>query len=541
MKNKKETFTKGVVALMISQVLVKVLGLVYRLYLTNREGFGDKGNAIFGAGFQIYALLLTLSSFGVPSAVAKLVSEKIAKGDTKGAHRIFKIALAFFSIVGLIGTVALLLGAKYIANVWLQIPEAVYTLVALSPSLFFAAVSAVFRGYCNGREKLSVNAKSQTYEQLFKAVFTIILVEVAVLMFGTNTTIMAVGANLSTTVSTALCLVYLGWYYKKARKEIWKDTACPYHEPERKRTIIKNIIGIVVPTSISSILSSIGTNIDAVTVVRGLTRHLGAEAAKVQYGILSGKVDTLTTLPLFFSGVFATAIIPAIATAIIKKDTKTITNKIEFTILLTILLGLPCAFGMCILAGPILNLLFPNAPQGAVLLAISSFAIIFSVIGQTINGALVGLGKYLVPAYALAAGIGLKLILNSILIPIPWIGANGAAIASVVCNLVAFVISFIVLIKTIKLTMPISTYVLKPIIATTIMSICTALTYIILCNITKEKIATIVAIIIAVVAYVCAVILLKIFKKEEILMIPYGSKIYNILLKLGIYKERKVV
>ena len=98
-KSKKEGFMQGVITLMFSQVLIKILGLVYTLYLTNRQGFGDKGNGICASGYQIYALLLTISSIGVPSAISKLVSERVAVGDNKGAHRIFKIAFATFAII----------------------------------------------------------------------------------------------------------------------------------------------------------------------------------------------------------------------------------------------------------------------------------------------------------------------------------------------------------------------------------------------------------------------------------------------------------
>ena len=142
-KMKKETFMQGVITLIFSQVLVKLLGLVYTLYLTNREGFGDKGNGIVAAGYQIYAMLLTISSIGVPNAISKLVSERVAIGDHKGAHRIFKIAFATFALIGLVGTLMLFCGAKLIANTWLQIPEAEMTLVALSPAIFFVAISSV--------------------------------------------------------------------------------------------------------------------------------------------------------------------------------------------------------------------------------------------------------------------------------------------------------------------------------------------------------------------------------------------------------------
>ncbi len=111
-KYKTEGFMKSILVLMVSQVFIKLLGFVYRVYLTNREGFGDEGNAIYSSGYQIYALLLTISSIGVPNAISKLVSEKIAIGDNKGTYRILKIALILFGIIGLIGTLILFFNAR---------------------------------------------------------------------------------------------------------------------------------------------------------------------------------------------------------------------------------------------------------------------------------------------------------------------------------------------------------------------------------------------------------------------------------------------
>lgn len=100
-KHKSEGFMKSVLVLMVSQVLIKLLGFIYRVYLTNREGFGDEGNAIYSGGYLIYAVLLTISSIGVPNAISKLVSEKIAVGNRKGAQRILKVALMTFGMIGL--------------------------------------------------------------------------------------------------------------------------------------------------------------------------------------------------------------------------------------------------------------------------------------------------------------------------------------------------------------------------------------------------------------------------------------------------------
>ena len=393
-KVKGESFMQGVMALMFSQVLIKLLGLVYKWYLTNREGFGDEGNAIYSAGFSIYALLLTISSTGVPNAVARLVSQHTAKGDYRGAHRVFKIALGTFAVIGLIGTLLLFFGAHYIANVWLAIPEAELTLVALSPAIFFVAIICVFRGYFNGRENMKATANSQTIEQLFKTIFTVLVVEIVAICSGVNTNLMAAGANLATTLATVGSFFYLYIFYKMRREDLSKEIVSSknYGTKSIWKTV-KSILSVSVPMSLSSILTSINRNIDSTTVKRGLQSFLSESDALKQYGILSGKVDTLTSLPLSFNIAFATALVPAITTAKTKGDMKTATKRVSFSLLVTMLIGLPCMVGMIIFAQPILDLLFPNAPDGAFIFQVSSLAIIFTVLEQTVNGALQGLGK----------------------------------------------------------------------------------------------------------------------------------------------------
>lgn len=529
---------QGVLAIMFSQVLIKILGLAYKLYLTNRDGFGDEGNAIYGAGFQIYALLLTLSSIGVPTAISKMVSEKTAIGDYRGAHRIFKIAFATFAFIGFMGTLILFLGASYISTNVLQIPEAEYTLIALSPSIFFVAIASVIRGYFNGMQNLSITAKSQTFEQVFKTVFTIMVVELIAIASGINTTLMAAGANLATTLAVLVSFLYLFKYYNRNKKEIWKQTnkdSIQNTKNESAKKVVKNILAVSIPISLSSIISAINKNIDAITVVRGLKTFLTESAAKVQYGILSGKVDTLIGLPLSFNIAFATALVPAVSSSIAKGDKGTITKRVSFSLLVTMLIGLPCTIGLCVFSDPILRLLFPNAPEGALILQIASFTILFTVLAQTINGALQGLGKIFIPAVALGTGVLVKLILNLVLVPIPSIGVNGAAFSSVVCHIISFTIGFYVLRKSIKLDLGFMKFVFKPILATFIMSVCSYVIYMKLSLLMVEQMATIIALISAVIIYLLAIIVLKIFTKEDINMLPYGKKINSFLTKFGLY------
>lgn len=399
---KKETFMQSVVTLIFSQLLIKSLGLIYNLYLTNREGFGDKGNGIVSASYQIYALLLTISSIGVPNAIAKLVSERVALGDHKGAHRIFKIAFATFTVIGIIGTLMLFFGAHMIAAEWLQIPEAEMTMVALSPAIFFVAISSVMRGYFNGIQQIKATARSQSLEQIFKTALTIILVEIVAIASNVSTEWMAAGATLATTLATLAGFGYLYLYYKVRRKEIALEIKSTVnYKYERRRNIIKKILLVSFPIALTAILSSLNKNIDSFTVVRSLKEFLPAEEAVSQYGILGGKVDTLTSLPLSINVAFSTALVPAIAAAKAKKDRKTIKQKTSFSLLISMLIGLPCTAGMCIFAGPILNLLYPNASSGTLILQISSLTILFTILDQTINGALQGYGLLRVPAISL--------------------------------------------------------------------------------------------------------------------------------------------
>lgn len=537
---KKDGFMLGVLALMLSQVLIKFLGLISKIYLTNKDGFGDIGNGIYGSGYQIYAMLLTISSIGVPNAISKLISEKIAVDDYKSAHRIFKIALATFGLIGFAGTMILFLGAQSIANS-IGVPEAMLSLQVLSPSITFVTIASVIRGYFNGLDKVSVTAKAQAFEQVFKTVITIAAVELIGIRTKLDTTLMAAGANLATTLSVLLSFLYILNYYREFKAIVApKIKQGLNYNPERIKKIVKRILLVSIPITLSAIMSTLSKIVDIVTVVKGLKKFLPDSIAKAQYGILSGKVDTLATLPLSFNIAFATALVPSVSALITKNDTRTASKRISFSLLTTMIIGLPCTFGMMVFAQPILNLLFPNATEGGFLLQIFSLTIIFAVLMQTTNGALQGLGRIIVPAVTSFIGVVLKLVLNIVLVSNPKFGVNGAAIASVINNFVAFLLSFIVLKRTIKLDLNFKKFILKPVIATIGMCVCSYFIYDILIGIIGAKIATIIGLIVAVIIYLIMVIILKIFTKEELLMIPYGQKIIKILESIGIYKKNEL-
>lgn len=506
-------FFKGILSLVISQIFIKLFGVMYTLYITNKTGFGDEGNAIYMSGYQIYALLLTISSIGVPNAISKLISEKNSIGDYTNSKRIFQISVFIFSLVGCLGCILLFAFSGFIANTILQIPESKLSLMVLSPAIFFVSITSVIRGFCNGENKIYVTAKSQFIEQVLKSLLTILFVEIVSRVTNYNTELMATVANLATTVATFCSLIYVIREYIDINRKKFNINRINFPK-ERIITILKRVLTISIPITTSAILSSLGKNVDSITVVRILKNIIGEEKAILKYGILSSKVDTLIALPLSFNVAISTALIPEISRKKARNDLDGIIKKINFSLLITILISLPCMLGMCFFAKPIFLLLFPRATDGYSLLALASFSIIFSLLTQTINGILLGLGNNNIPVIASIIGLIVKILSNIILIP--FIFEKGAVIGNILSSLVSFIIVLIFLFKNIKLSFSLKEFIIKPILANTIMIFLSLKTFEFLNfkNI-NYNVTTLISIIIAVIIYIFSCFLLKIFKKSE--------------------------
>lgn len=527
MKQNKQTFMQGVMVLMFSQLIIKAVGLIYKIYLTNTEGFGDTGNAIFSASFQTYTIFLAISSIGVPNTVAQLISAKSAVGDNKGAYRIFKIAISIFGMLGFLATTILFFNAERIANTFLGIPEAELTIIALAPSVFIVAILSVLRGYFNGREKISVTANSQSIEQILKTILTILFVEIFAYISERNTTIMVAGAAVAATIATFFSFGYLYIIYIKNKKEIWKDVlTSTTKEKESIRKIIKNILYISFPITLTALLAAANRTIDTFSIINIISRYMDAEKAKFQYGILTGKVEGLVILPYSFNIAFATTLIPTISAARATGEMDKAKRRIKFSILATILICLPCTAVLFFYAEPILKLLFPNAYLGKTMLKMCSLSIVFVAVTQTIGGVLQGLRRVKEPVIAIGIGAVVKLTLNPILLQIKALNINGAIIATIISHIVTFGISFYYLRKYIKVKFNLIKFIIKPTIATIIMILISWNLY----NIGffgSNNINLIISLIVGILGYLISIFLLKILSKEEIYMLPYGNKLYK--------------
>ena len=542
-KKTANSFMKNVVMLIFSQLLIKVLGLVYKLVITNIEGFGDTGLGYYSAGYQIYALLLTLSSIGIPSVISKLVSERIAIGDTKGAQRIFRIAFKFFTTLGFILSIGLFLGADFIATNILNVPDVAYVMKVLSPAIVFVAMSAVFRGYFSGQQNMKPTSVSQTLEQFLNCVLSITFVYACI---GKDPYIMAAAGNLSTTCAIVITFIYLRMYYGK-HKLSTKDSIV---SPERKKTnkeLLRTILGISIPITISSLISVISGVIDTATVSNciqislqgaNMTKEALEQAAMSATGILS-KVDTLVSFPLAINLAFSTALTPAISEALAVKDKKSASRRLSFSFFASLIIILPCSLGFIALAEPILKMLYPTASDGAGIFMIASVSMILTSLSQTLTGGLYGVNQSKVPAIAAGLGAIIKFILNMILISNPNIGIYGAAISSFVYQVLVFFICYNVMNRCVNMHIKFKTHILKPLISAIGMGLVVFGGYKLFSMALGNTISTILSILLGALTYCALILLTKALTKEDIMMIPYGTKIYGILVKMRIYKEER--
>ena len=542
-KKTANSFMKNVVILICSQLLIKVLGLIYKLVITNIEGFGDTGLGYYSAGYQIYSLLLTLSSIGIPSVISKLVSERIAIGDTKGAQRIFKVAFRFFTTLGLVLSIGLYFGSDFIATNILNVPDVAYVMKVLSPAIVFVAMSAVFRGYFSGQQNMKPTSVSQTLEQFLNCVLSITFVYACI---GKDTYIMAAAGNLSTTFAIVLTFIYLFIYYKKRKL----DTSKSIESPEKNKTnkqLLKTILGISIPITVSSLISVISGVIDTATVSNCMQiAYSGIESSKEALeqiamsatGILS-KVDTLVSFPLAINLAFSTALVPAISEALAKKDKETASRRLSFSFFASLIIVLPCAIGFISLAQPILSMIYPTASDGAGVFQIASVSMILTALSQTMTGGLYGVNQSKIPAIAAGIGAVIKFILNMILISNPNINIYGASISSFVYQVIVFIICYRVLNSHVNMHIKLKTHIIKPVISAVGMGIIVYMGYNIMHMFLSNTISTLLAICLGAISYVLLILFTKTLSKEDIMMIPYGTKIYSILVKFRIYKEQK--
>ena len=501
-------------------LFARFLGFLYRLPLTHL--IGDEGNALYAVGFQFYLFLLVLSSAGIPNAVSKMVSERFARGEYRNAHNVFYAAMIVAVTFGLIGSLMLWFMADYFA-VWFGYPGSRYAIRAIAPAVVIVAVMAVFRGYFQGMHNSVPTAISQVVEQFFNAIFKVWLA----FIFISQIEHAAAGAAAGTGIGAVLGLFVILVIYKllspKIKTRLSHDRTSG---TERRGRIIKEIIFTAFPIILGTAIYSIANFIDLAMVSHRMAAS-GAftqEDIDVLYGQLTGKFVVLTTLPVSVSTALSIAVLPSIAGSTVIRDRSAVIEKITKAMRLSALVSIPSAVGLGVLATPILLLLFPHHPYGAVLLQVGAVSVIFLSMVQVTTGALQGIGKIMIPIIAAAAGALVKIPLNYMLISVPEINVLGAVISTIACYFVATVVNMSVLkvYTGIKIDWP--GIFIKPLAAALTMGLACYVSFYVASRIAPNAIATLFSMGMGVAVYIIMLVMLG---SKEVVQLPLIRRVFS--------------
>lgn len=431
-------FLTGALILSAGGLVSKIIGALYRIPLTNI--LGARGMGIYQLVFPMYALLLTVGSAGLNIAVSRLVAEKYAKDDAAGAKNILYSALKILGILGISGGLILFFFGEIIARVQGE-PAAAAAYRAIAPAVALVCIIAALRGYFQGRQKMAPTAVSQIIEQVIKMIVSLW----AASLFMPDVTAAATGAVLAVTLSEAAALLYLFavYLFDKRKNKTANESAPP-------QKITKQLLLLAVPITLSGIILPLTQLIDSALVLNILGRY--TKDATTLFGLLSGPVNSLISLPVAVTLGFATAAVPAISKLRVEGNRDGAAKKSSEAVKLTLLFSVPAAVVMFFAAGPVIGFLYRALPAGekaiAVnLLKLSSVNIIFLSLLSTATSILHAMGRIYAPVRNLGFAAALKIVLNLILLSRPEINIFGAAVSTAACYILATVLDLLSLKK----------------------------------------------------------------------------------------------
>lgn len=533
---RKQSTAEGFAVLTASNLLVRLIGFVYVLPLTYL--IGNVGNGLYGVGYQIYIFLFILSNTGLPSAIAKVVSENRAVGDYESAHLAFRIALKVLLVMGIATTVLMALAAFWVnAYLW---PRTLYTILALSPTLFFASMMSGFRGYFQGMSLMTPTGVSQVIEQIVKAVAALVLAYV-LLNYGIE--VAAGGATFGTTLGAMFGMLYLIARYFRERPEIARDIRTNQEMPRRhsSRSVLKTIIRYAVPITLGSAVLSMGNLVD-LALVGSRLRTAGFTQVETDalYGILNTQNARLVNLPTALSTALAAALLPGISAAIAANDRSSLNYRATAALKVSMLIAAPASIGLSLLSGPIIQVLFPAHPDGGSVLAIGALSIAFISLVQVLTAILQGAGKMHLPPAFLLCGVGIKSFLTYQLVAMPELNIRGAAMASVVSYSAVFLADFAALTFTTGIKVPVKEVFIAPISAAGLMGIAIwAIREIMNADQMSSLATVLVCVPTGVIVFGFCAIALGAITPGELRRLPGGSLALRLIVKLGIWKSEE--
>ncbi len=547
--NKKQNFLTGAAILSLSTIIVKIIGMFYKIPL--KAVIGDQGFAYFNAAYDIYSVLLVISTTGLPVAMSRMVSEAHTLGNGKQMQRIFRTALIAYMSIGLLGTGAMMLFPGALAEM-MKTPKASYSILALGPAVFFICFASAGRGFFQGQGDMRPTAFSQIIEaagKLFLGLSFAYLV-----MRWTGSEAYSSGATIAgISVGAGLSALYVLIAHRRNRKEV----SALGGKADTYGATAKRLFAIAVPITIGAAGLQLINLLDSITVVRRLLhaaegdgvimnrlldiarmnpssdQSLAQDAAEIGKGIYSF-CQTIFNFPTALIPCITAAIIPAITANLTKKDYAGVREVQHSSLRVMALIAAPCAVGMLVLAEPIMALLgnYDGEKLGiaAMLLAFLAPTIMVNSVTTMTTAIMQAHNHMVIPVVNTLIGGLLKVGVNYILVGNPNIGILGAPIGTFVCFLVIMTLNLIAMKRVLKDPPKLLPCMWRSMAAALIMGVATYFVYSFLMSLLHSFVLCCLgAIGAAVVVYLLLVMLLKPVTYSDCLLLPKGEKIAKIL------------
>lgn len=541
----------GVLLLSVSTVLVKIMGLAFKIPMLSF--LGAEGMGYFNSAYEIYALLCVISTAGLPVALSILVSSARAKGRGDEIKRVYRAAKLIFALLGTLGGLLMAFFAEPLAQM-IGNDNASASIVAIAPALFPVCLASALRGYCQGFEYMTPTAISQMIEAFGKLVFGIALAAYA-RGRGYPAEKVAAFAVMGISVGILLSLIYLAvaklWRRDRLALSVGgarvsgEDAAAPAvaerKDGERKRRALSELLRIAFPITVGSAVMGISRIIDMSLMMRRL-QDTGMTMA--QSNVIYGAYTTLA-LPVF---ALVPAIISPISLALVPRlcafrerqdgvGENTVQND---SLRLTVILSLPASLGLVLFSRPVLDLLFTSQHEAidisAPLLSLLGASVVFSCLITTTNAILQSYRHTSLPILSMTAGICVKLVSAYFLIGDSRVAELGAPIGTLACNICVTLINFFFLIKYTGCSLKAKELLLKP-LGASVLSVGTAYAFYSLAEgfIDSANARFAIALTVALALYLALSAALGNITKNDIMLLPLGE---SLLRRFGSKKKK---
>ena len=543
-------FLKGAAILAAASIFAKIISAVYKIPIFNI--LDDAGAGFFQATYSVYALILTVATFGIPMALSRLISRASAKGQHRLVKRYFSVSLPTFALVGIIAMGVMIFFADDLAA-FIRNTSAAYGIRVLAPAVFFVCIIAVYRGYTQGFQDMIPTALSQITEVFCKALFGI-LIALWLTRLNYQSNIVSAGALTGVTIGLGICVPILIIYKKRFDRRLASDNDTS--ELPKRAKVIARVLKVSIPITIGASFMSVMSFIDTIIVMGRLQDAIGYTElqASAQFGILARGL-TIYNLPSALIVPIAVSAMPAIAKSIAKNDNEEAGRIMQSAIKIVVMMALPAAAGIMVLANPIMISLYEDPRQITTsVLTVLGAASLFVCLQLITTSILQANGYEKFAMFTFPAGAAAKIIISYILVGNPDFKILGSAIGTLACFFVISVLNFTFIIVKVKHRPNFIDILLKPTLCTLIMAACaflafrglTFLDYIIF---TRDSIVTYnliagaissgtrlaitvymaIAILLAVFSYGVFIILTRTITNEDMKLMPKGERLAKML------------